>query len=206
MKDVGSRREHKKTELRQRIIQDAMTLFRQHGFAETSMESIAATAGITKRTLYKYFPVKEAIVSGFWMQNVQQQSQLLPQLLAQFPDTRSRLVAVFLSAAEGFMKEPAFARIHFSYQFQLLGKSANPQFGNDFDQFLTAVINTGQAEGDIRNDMADSELAAQLMFNFTAVCLIWFADTRAFSLEQRLKNTVDCFMDGAAKTKKTKRG
>ncbi len=183
--------------MQQRIVQCAMKLFRKQGLGNTTMESIATAADVAKRTLYSYFPVKEAIVSAYWLHNVRQQSQLLPQLLEIYPDTRSRLLAVFLSAAEGFMAEPGFARAHFSYQFQQLGKSVQPPFRDDFDRFLTIVVETGQAEGDLRNDIQANELAQQVMFNFTAVCLMWFSDPDAFPLDERLTHTVDCFIYGA---------
>ncbi len=192
-----TRRNRKRTEIQNRILQCAMKLFREQGLDNTTMESIATAADVAKRTLYSYFPVKEAIVSAYWIDNARRQSKLLPRLLENYPDTRSRLVAIFLSAAEGFMAEPSFARAHFSYQFQQLGKSPQPVFHSDFDRFLTNVLVTGQAEGDLRNDIEAYQLAQQIMFNFTAICLMWFSNPDAFSLNERLTFIAHCFIDGA---------
>lgn len=183
--------------MRLHIVQCAMKLFRKQEFANTTMESIADAADVAKRTLYSYFPVKEAIVSAYWLHNAELKSDFLPLLLENFPDTRSRLVAVFHDAAKGFMAEPEFAHIHFSYRFQLIGKSEQPHFHSDFDRFLTAVMEAGQTDGDIRNDISATELAAQIMLNFTAICLIWFSDPDLFSLDERLTRIVDCFIGGA---------
>jgi len=196
--NTPTRRDSKKAEMQRRIVQSALKLFRAQGFASTTMEDIAATADVAKRTLYSYFPAKEAIVSAYWSNNVRQSSERLPLLLKNYPDSHSRLVAVFLSAAEGFMLEPEFARIHFSYQFQQLGKSTKPDFHGDFEQFLIAVMETGQREGDLLQDLPANELAQQVMFNFTAICLMWFSDPEAVSLDARLTRAVDCFINGAA--------
>ncbi|UMR32081.1 TetR/AcrR family transcriptional regulator [Massilia sp. MB5] len=43
------------------IVQAAIAEFRQHGFDATSMDKIAATAGVSKRTVYNHFPAKEEL-------------------------------------------------------------------------------------------------------------------------------------------------
>ena len=51
----------KKDELTKKIIQAAVLEFTSKGLDSGSMENIASTASVSKRTLYKYFPNKEAI-------------------------------------------------------------------------------------------------------------------------------------------------
>lgn len=46
---------------REAIIQAAIAEFRAHGFEVTSMDKIAATAGVSKRTVYNHFPSKEEL-------------------------------------------------------------------------------------------------------------------------------------------------
>jgi TetR/AcrR family transcriptional regulator, mexJK operon transcriptional repressor len=48
-------------EKRQRVHQAAMTLFMQNGFEGTSMDALASLAGVSKPTLYRYYPNKEAL-------------------------------------------------------------------------------------------------------------------------------------------------
>ncbi|MNQ78473.1 HTH-type transcriptional regulator RutR [compost metagenome] len=46
---------------RQAIIHAAINEFRDNGFEITSMDKIAATAGVSKRTVYNHFPSKEEL-------------------------------------------------------------------------------------------------------------------------------------------------
>ena len=46
---------------REAIIQAAIVEFRANGFDITSMDKIAATAGVSKRTVYNHFPSKEEL-------------------------------------------------------------------------------------------------------------------------------------------------
>lgn len=194
-----SRQERKKAEMQLHLMENAMKLFRTQGFDNTTMGEIAMAGDVTKRTLYHHFPKKEALVSAYWLNNIQLKQSQLPLLLKNYPDTRSRLIVVFLSAAEGFKNETEFARIHFSYQFQKIGKSSKPQIPSDFVMFLTAVIEAGQHESNLRSDIRATDLATQIMLNFTAICLMWFVDPNSFSLDEKLTNAVNCFIDGAGK-------
>jgi AcrR family transcriptional regulator len=195
---VPSRRDRKKAEVQMQIMRRAVKIFRELGFANTTMEQIAAEADVAKRTLYSYFPVKEAIVSFYWKSNVEENTDRFPQLLSQYPDTRSRLKAVFLSAANAFRTDPEFARIEFGFQFQLLGKDPlNQMYRSGFDTFLSAVLEAGKQSGELRKDISAQEMASQLVWAFTATCLMWFSAPDSFGLEERLQMTVTCFLDGA---------
>lgn len=55
---------------RDAIVQAAIAEFREHGFAGTSMDRVAAAADVSKRTVYNHFPSKdelfEAILGQLW--------------------------------------------------------------------------------------------------------------------------------------------
>jgi AcrR family transcriptional regulator len=50
----------------QTIVEKAMALFREHGFAQVSVKQIAKAAMVSEKTVFNYFPNKELIVlAGF---------------------------------------------------------------------------------------------------------------------------------------------
>lgn len=55
-------RERKKAETRTQILRVAHELFHQRGFEATTIEDICAKLPISKRTFFRYFPDKEALV------------------------------------------------------------------------------------------------------------------------------------------------
>jgi AcrR family transcriptional regulator len=59
MEPTVSKRQSNKARHRQAILEAAEQLFAARGFEGTSIEAVAAQAGLTKRTLYQYFLSKE---------------------------------------------------------------------------------------------------------------------------------------------------
>ena len=55
-------RERKKAKTRAAIRQHALRLFREHGYAATTVEQIAEAAEVSPATFYRYFPTKEDVV------------------------------------------------------------------------------------------------------------------------------------------------
>src|SRR5690625_7390439 len=55
-------RERKKIRTRQAIQEQALRLFAEQGYAETTTEQIAAAAEVSPSTIFRYFPTKEETV------------------------------------------------------------------------------------------------------------------------------------------------
>lgn len=62
--DPGARglRDRKKARTRATIQHTALALFREHGYAATTVQQIAAAAEVSESTFFRYFPAKEDLV------------------------------------------------------------------------------------------------------------------------------------------------
>lgn len=67
---------------REQILQGAMQVFLQQGYARTSMDRVATVAGVSKQTIYSYFQDKQglfvALIKRVTIQRLQQELQLKP--------------------------------------------------------------------------------------------------------------------------------
>lgn len=62
MSDMGGLRERKKAETYRRLSETAVGLFLERGFERVTVADVAAAAGVSKPTLFRYFPAKEDLV------------------------------------------------------------------------------------------------------------------------------------------------
>jgi AcrR family transcriptional regulator len=76
---------HKTDATRQRILDAAYGSFWRLGFARPSMDSIAATAGVTKRTVYKYFRSKDDLLAAVLDHHAALASERLERMAARIP-------------------------------------------------------------------------------------------------------------------------
>jgi AcrR family transcriptional regulator len=60
--------------------QIAWKLFAQYGFGEVTVDEIAETAGVSARTLFRYFPTKEDFLLGFTRRGLQALVELIAEL------------------------------------------------------------------------------------------------------------------------------
>jgi AcrR family transcriptional regulator len=63
-----------------RYEQIAWKLFAQHGFRNVTIDEIAEAAGVSARTLFRYFPTKEDFLLGFTRRGLQTLVDLIAQL------------------------------------------------------------------------------------------------------------------------------
>jgi len=84
------------------ILDAALAVFAEKGFAATRLDDIAAKAGITKGTIYLYFDSKQALFEALARQSIGAQIDHIQAQLAQFPGTSAELLRFVLSTMGRF--------------------------------------------------------------------------------------------------------
>jgi AcrR family transcriptional regulator len=72
-------RERRKEETRRLLEEKARRLFARHGFRGTSIDQIAAAAGVSRTTFFRYFPSKEAVVFASQQEGAEDFARLLAE-------------------------------------------------------------------------------------------------------------------------------
>jgi TetR/AcrR family transcriptional regulator of autoinduction and epiphytic fitness len=156
------------------IIDAAVAEFRQSGFAATSMDKVAASAGVSKRTVYNHFPSKEAlfaqILEQLWERSIEgldlayrkdrplraQLLELLEQKLELLRDENySDLARVAIAAG---LHAPELAQ-------ELVARMGNREEG------LTTWIRAAAADGRLKTD--DPLFAAMQMHALVKGFAFW---------------------------------
>ncbi len=90
-------REAKKARTRASIQQHALRLFLARGYDATTVEEIAAAAGVSHMTFFRYFPTKESVVES------DEYDPLIVQLIAARPASDGPLTAIHQAVRQGLL-------------------------------------------------------------------------------------------------------
>jgi AcrR family transcriptional regulator len=84
--ESASRWQRRKEARPAEILAAALACFKERGFAATRLEDVAASAGVTKGTIYLYYPSKEAlfkaVVQGELVPNIERLERLLDESIS----------------------------------------------------------------------------------------------------------------------------
>ena len=197
MEQTLSRRERKKQETRQGLLDAALALFRENGYDETAVEEITDRADVAKGTFFNYFPSKEALLREL---TVWQFSQLrdaldVSQGAPESPLSRIKLLMRFLyeqTVSDWHLFQRAFAT--------RLGKPPHPphQAKRRLSGLLSELVREAQACGELRADV-EAELVSDLMFvahfRRLSACL---HEKGTLPLPDDSGQVIDLLMDGLA--------
>ncbi len=93
----------RKTEVtQQRIVDAAYECFWRAGFNRTSLDTIAARAGVTKRTLYSYFRSKDDLLAAVMSHHNALAAQRLQRIGDRMPQDRDGLIESFFGQLSGW--------------------------------------------------------------------------------------------------------
>ncbi|WP_440085450.1 TetR/AcrR family transcriptional regulator [Streptosporangium sp. LJ11] len=88
-------RERKKAQTRRTIQEQALRLFLSQGYENTTVEEIAAAAGVSHMTFFRHFPTKEAVVES------DDYDPMIVRLIEQRPKEEDPLTALHQALAHG---------------------------------------------------------------------------------------------------------
>lgn len=89
---VGTKRERRKEARHGELLEAALDLFVEKGFAATRVDEVAARAGVSKGTLFLYFPSKEELFKAVVRQNIAGRFEEWAQELETFAGSTGDLV------------------------------------------------------------------------------------------------------------------
>jgi AcrR family transcriptional regulator len=177
-----ARRSRRKEARPAELLAAALDTFRARGFAATRMEDIAASAGVSKGTIYLYYPSKQAIFEALVRENLLPKLEAMAAALAASPPgaaVRLRLVIGAVRLATADPRIAALPRL-------VLAEAGNfPDLARFYRDeviarglgLLTGIIADGIASGEFR--AVDPALAARLFFAPVVLAMLWRASFAA---------------------------
>jgi len=184
---------------RARILKAAVKVFAKKGFHETKVAEIARAAGVADGTIYLYFKNKDDLLISVFEENIDQLNQRLRDDLVELPDTSSKIRHIVRSQlgvirARRDLAEVLSVTLRQSNRF--LRQFAAPKF-SDYLDIIAEVIEEGQRQGEVRQDVAPRVVARALYGALDGLLLTWaLGRSPASRLERAALQVADIIVKG----------
>src|SRR5689334_14761611 len=168
------------------ILEAALAVFAEKGFAATRLDDIAAKAGITKGTIYLYFDSKQSLFEALARQSIGAQIDQVSAHLANFPGSSAELLRFVLSTMGRF----AMTSDRIVLPRLVLGEAANfPELAEFWRRevidrgigLMSGIIQRGIARGEFRK--IDPQHAARLCVAPILIIMLWRTTFAQFDAE-----------------------
>lgn len=190
------RMERKKQELRKKIITVAMNLFERQGFGTTTMEQIAEEADIARKTLYNYFPVKEAIADEYVRDVSRGLAEKTFETLGRLPDTRTRLLEALNNAYGWVEVNPEITGVVLAYRFKTSYQAGKKLEPTGTETVMAEIIRRGQQSGEIEPGISAELMVLYLDMLRGTMVMEWLKNPSGVKLGDRIAQLVDMVLYG----------
>lgn len=177
---------------RDAVVATALRLFSERGYVAVRVEDIAAEAGISRATFYKYFAERDEILAELF-------SRLMGAEPAQVPpggpaDVVARVTGLLRDTAARMVEQAELARFVYTLPIRhaaLLGEGARPPVLDTVER----LIEEARAAGAFRGTLPTTMLTAHVGRCFEAAMRDW-AEGRASDAPQQVGQLVDLAFHG----------
>ncbi|TAG80094.1 MAG: TetR/AcrR family transcriptional regulator [Betaproteobacteria bacterium] len=197
----STRRQRKHDQTVDHLSATAYRLFEAHGYDEVSMEQVAEVADVAKATLYKYFPVKEALIAHRFRLDIAAGMAMRAQALLAHKTFDSRMRYLLSESAAWHSERRAYLRHYIRYLTSVRRCEAQkPESANadsDSRQILAAMFRAAQQSDEIKAEVEVEQLAMNFEYLLYAAITSWLAKPEP-DLKERFLSAFELVMYGVA--------
>jgi AcrR family transcriptional regulator len=189
------RRERKKLQTRDRLVECAVALFASQGYDSTTMEDIGECADVSRATVFNYFARKEDIISEVFTRRRAQLAELVAEAKEATDGAPDRLRRALGGLVRVYEDDPATGRATVRAWLRA-GGPLLPDASASADLFAD-VVRSGQQQGDIRPDLDATRAGLVILDAYLGVLYRWVGDEDGrFALGENLMATLDMVLAG----------
>ncbi|MBK8285369.1 MAG: TetR/AcrR family transcriptional regulator [Ahniella sp.] len=195
------RRQRKRVLTTSHLSATAFRLFETHGYDAVGMEQIAAEADVAKATLYKYFPVKEALLAHRFREDIAIGMVERAGALSAFKTFEARMQwllresAAWHTARKGYL--PHYIRYLTSQARYGETTSCDASADKGSRQILTLMFEAAQQSGEVDTRQTAAQIAWSFEYLLFGAVTAWLTDP-GVDLTTRFLAAFDMAMFGLA--------
>jgi AcrR family transcriptional regulator len=184
------RRQRKRQDLHQRLLDVARRLFKERGIARTTVDDLAESADVARQTVFNHFPNKEAIAVELGSEGVQEVAQRAQALLEAGVSALEVLERTAEWVLDAALEDGELAVV---VARELLhpdpGRALRAAQQVPLREIFEAILVQAREEGAVRNDLPVDVVASRI----AAVLRSIIAQVLGSDVEQLRRELTVCF-------------
>lgn len=193
-------RERKKQQMRRRLYETALDLFRRRGYEQARVIDVVEAAEVSEATFYNYFPTKDAVLHAAAAEIKELYGEVLSALVARRGEPAlERVRELVRLIGEAFISDRDLTSSLLGHTPLFFGSTGE---GADLDRrnyaLLAELFCQGQKAGEVEPSVDPVQLAEILTAAFMLTITNWVTDWWGGDndLEPRLMTAVDVVLNG----------
>jgi AcrR family transcriptional regulator len=193
----GGKRESGKVQRREKLYEAALSLFRDQGYEETTVDQITQRAGLAKGTFFNYFPTKDAVLRYLATREI---GRVSSTVIAAGGDASSigKLKRLMTALAASLEQDRDLVCLMFRRGITVPDLLAGDAGGFSLQSMSALLINRAQRAGEVNPDLDPDMLAAALDALYLQQIVRWCQSETPYPLGERLSGVVDLLLLGIA--------
>lgn len=167
------------------------------------MEQIASQAAVSKRTLYKYYPVKDALLEGVLEDALAKDLAQHDFQLNHENGFRATVEPLLQASARWCEQHPDYLLPYVRYKFATF--EAHTDAGDDRGllPLWTKLITMAQSRGELRTNRSSEQLGVYFHYLYLGALMRWLT---AFQLDltNEFNTVMELFLEGASEPERLK--
>lgn len=182
-REIVTRREQRRRQTFERMLQAARDLFSEHGFDHTTIDDITTAARVSRGTFFNYFDNKDAVLAALHQVHMDKLPGIIDDLLARDLTTAERIHSLFDDVVQAAVTLEKYFR---ATTRELDRDLATPAISAArTERFIVAfgrILEAGVAAGEVRKDYPLRFLSQMVTAVYVTTIRYWRQDT-VFDME-----------------------
>jgi len=189
---------------KQDIIEAAMKVFAQKGFANTKMADVAEAANIGKGTIYEYFKSKEEIFELVFNHFMESMETSIARAIFKITDPVEKIKVIFLSWADMIAKHTTdIVEIMLDFWAEAVRRKDEKELEivrldliyDDFRKIIKSILDEGIRLGKFKP--VDTFYAASLILGaMDGLMIQWIMNKNVFDVKKATEHSMNVFLTG----------
>ena len=186
------------------VLAAALDLFLRDGFEATRMEDIGKAAGISKATVYLYFPSKQALLEGIVRRSIAPIPDEVGKAVAKLQGSPKQALRMALSIFAKRLSEPQNAAIPMlilreAGRFPEMAAMYRHEVMDKGLAMLSGILRKGMTSGDFRAtdpDLAVRSVIGPVLAHLLMARVFDIGDGSSESMQALFANHIDLLLNG----------